>query len=64
MGKVFMVIGGGGFLGRRIIEMLIEQGQTVKAFDLNKTWDHEKLEFITGDLTNPESVKAALKVKL
>ncbi|KAJ3061608.1 hypothetical protein HDU98_002452 [Podochytrium sp. JEL0797] len=57
----WIVIGGCGFLGRRMVEMLLERGETkVAIFDLRKTFDDDRVEFFTGDITNLENVEAAL----
>jgi len=58
----WIVIGGGGFLGRRILELLLEKGEkNLKCFDLRNTWKDDRIQFIEGDLTNFESISAALK---
>jgi FlaA1/EpsC-like NDP-sugar epimerase len=62
--KTYLIIGGGGFLGRYIVEQLLERGEkNVKIFDLRKTWDDPRVEFIVGDLTKLDSVTNALKVR-
>jgi len=62
MAKVYLVTGGCGFLGRWIVEKLLERGEKeVKVFDLRQTFKDDRVEFILGDLTNLEQVKKALK---
>jgi sterol-4alpha-carboxylate 3-dehydrogenase (decarboxylating) len=61
--KSFLVIGGGGFLGRYIVEQLLARGEkNVKAFDLRKTFDEPRIEYVVGDLTDLEQVVKATKV--
>ncbi|KAA0175652.1 hypothetical protein FNF27_02734 [Cafeteria roenbergensis] len=71
-----MVTGGCGFLGRHIVEALAASGVSfIVVFDLaprdvshvawiadlNKATPGTKVEFVAGDLKDPESVRAALK---
>jgi sterol-4alpha-carboxylate 3-dehydrogenase (decarboxylating) len=45
-----VIIGGGGFLGRHLVEKLLLAGHTVSVFDLRATFNDERLTFFTGDL--------------
>lgn len=56
-----VVTGGTGFVGQRLVEMLIERGaKRVVSFDIvppNKTaWTHPNIEYIVGDLTDKAAV--------
>ena len=53
-GKKCAVIGGCGFLGRHIVEKLLERGYTVNVFDIRSTFDDERISFFVGDLCNKE----------
>ena len=48
----YLVIGGGGFLGRHLCEQLLQRGYSVRAFDIRKTFDNDKISFLVGDLCN------------
>ena len=52
--KLCTVVGGCGFLGRHLVEHLLERGYTVNVFDIKKTFDNEKVHFFTGDLCEKE----------
>ena len=50
-----VVTGGSGFVGQRLVEMLVERGaKRVVSFDIvphpPTRWDHAALESVTGDL--------------
>lgn len=49
-----MVVGGCGFLGRHLVEGLVERGYKVRVFDLRTTFSMEEVEFSTGDLCKKE----------
>ena len=68
-GKRCVVTGGSGFVGRRLVEMLVERGaSSVVSFDLRspdasdsdmdyvKPEDKSKVEYVIGDLTNPDDI--------
>jgi nucleoside-diphosphate-sugar epimerase len=70
LGLSCLVTGGMGFVGRRLVEMLIERGaKRVVAFDISpKPEDvrddderNERVTWMRGDLTNLEDVKEAMK---
>ncbi|MCA8997092.1 MAG: NAD-dependent epimerase/dehydratase family protein [Planctomycetaceae bacterium] len=57
-----LVTGGGGFLGRYIVEKLLARGERVKVFARGEYPDLEALgaEVIRGDIQNPQQVDDAL----
>jgi sterol-4alpha-carboxylate 3-dehydrogenase (decarboxylating) len=58
----YLIIGGGGFLGRYIVEYLINRGEKfIKVFDIRKTFEDSKIEFIVGDITKIDDVINACK---
>ncbi|KAL2918769.1 erg26, C-3 sterol dehydrogenase [Polyrhizophydium stewartii] len=60
----YLVIGGGGFLGRVIVNQLLERGDTVSVFDLRRSFEDPRLsEFIVGDITSPADVLRACEGK-
>ena len=59
-----LVTGGSGFVGQRLVEMLIERGaDRVVSFDISPTpkdaMESSKIEYVKGDLTNLEEVSKA-----
>ncbi len=59
-----LVTGGSGFVGQRLVEMLVERGaQVVLSFDISPppadALDSPRIEYIEGDLTNFEDVSEA-----
>ncbi|KAI8834308.1 3beta-hydroxysteroid dehydrogenase [Chytridium lagenaria] len=57
-----LVIGGCGFLGRVIVNQLLESAKwNVRIFDLRKTFDDDRVEFMVGDITKLEDVLMATK---
>ena len=60
--KKALVTGGAGFLGRHIINQLIENGYKVIAYDLSKPESlPPNVEFVKGDVLNLEKLKKATK---
>ncbi|KAK7097791.1 sterol-4-alpha-carboxylate 3-dehydrogenase, decarboxylating-like isoform X2 [Littorina saxatilis] len=57
----YLVIGGCGFLGRHLCEHLLQRGYSVRAFDIRKTFDNDKIDFYIGDLCSEEDVLTALE---
>lgn len=64
----YLVTGGAGFIGSNIAEELVSRGEETIVFD-NLSTGHEKniehiagsIEFIEGDIRNPDELAAALK---
>lgn len=59
-----LVTGGSGFVGQRLVEMLVERGaQRVVSFDIcpprSDALESPRVEYIVGDLTNPNDVNDA-----
>jgi nucleoside-diphosphate-sugar epimerase len=64
--KSCLVTGGSGFVGRRLVEMLVERGcKRVVAFDITPAprdaWQRQEIEYIKADLTNLSEVLEAAK---
>ena len=60
----YLVIGGGGFLGQRITEMLLSKGGDVSVFDLRKTFSDDRLaNYYLGDVTKIETLVEACQGK-
>ena len=61
-----VVTGGSGFVGQRLVEMLVERGaKRVVSFDIvphppNK-WDHPAIEYVTGDLRDAAAYRDLAK---
>lgn len=56
------MIGGGGFLGRHIVDQLLERGETsVSVFDLRQTFVDERVTFHVGDITKYEEVERVVR---
>ena len=53
-----LVTGGAGFIGRRLIEKMVERGHEPVCFDLVET---DLCESIVGDITDREAVSAAVE---
>jgi len=58
--KIYLVTGATGFLGNRIVKMLLEEGKKVRVF-VRQDYHDERVEVIKGDLTNGESINQAIK---
>lgn len=64
--KKCCVTGGSGFVGQRLVEMLVERGATkVVSFDIapkpKDGLDKPEIEYFQGDLTKAEDVEKACK---
>jgi NAD(P)-dependent dehydrogenase (short-subunit alcohol dehydrogenase family) len=58
-GKIFIVTGGSGLLGKHILEFLSNQGARVFNFDLHES-DSKGSHFVKCDITDPQSVQDSL----
>lgn len=56
---IFLVIGGSGFLGRHIVQSLLDRGDSVSVFDIVQRY-HD-VPFYSGDITEQDSVAQALR---
>lgn len=56
---VYMVIGGSGFLGRHIVQQLLDRGDNVSVFDIVQRY-HD-VPFFSGDITNEEQIASAFR---
>lgn len=64
--KKCLVTGGSGFVGRHIVELLLEVGSQVTVFDVIEPKPEDRLPTVTyikGDLLSAESVRAAVAGK-
>lgn len=55
----YLVIGGSGFLGRHIVEYILEQGDPVAVFDIVQK--HHDVPFYSGDITDEAQVSEAIQ---
>lgn len=58
--KVYLVTGATGFLGNRIVKMLIGEGKTVRVF-VRQDYRDDRVEVVKGDLEDDESIRKAIK---
>ena len=59
-GKLCTVVGGCGFLGRHMVEKLLERGYRVNVFDIRETFTDKRVKFFIGDLCKQEVRMAVL----
>ncbi|KAF8158344.1 C-3 sterol dehydrogenase [Crassisporium funariophilum] len=57
--EVYLVIGGNGFLGRHIVQQLLDRGDIVSVFDIVSRYDD--VSFYSGDISDQDSVASALR---
>lgn len=61
------ILGGGGFIGSATIDRLIKDGHELKVFERpgvlphRKFYDHESVEWITGNISKPEDIFKAIE---
>jgi sterol-4alpha-carboxylate 3-dehydrogenase (decarboxylating) len=58
--KVYMVTGATGFLGNRIVKMLLEEGKHVRVF-VRQDYPDDRVEVVKGDLMDLDSIRRAVK---
>lgn len=56
---IFLVIGGSGFVGRHIVQQLLDRGDSVSVFDIVQRY-HD-VPFYSGDISDQEQVADALR---
>ncbi|XP_024139944.1 sterol-4-alpha-carboxylate 3-dehydrogenase, decarboxylating [Oryzias melastigma] len=55
------VIGGSGFLGRHLVEKLLERGYAVSVFDIRQSYELPGVTFHQGDLCDKQALLSALQ---
>jgi UDP-glucose 4-epimerase len=65
---ISLVTGGAGFIGSHLVDALLERGDQVRVLDDFSTgsWenleaDRDRLEIVEGDVTDPSTVRAAMR---
>lgn len=65
--EIYLVTGGGGFIGSNIVQLLLERGKRVRVFDNFSTGRRENLkafaadvDLVEGDIRDPGAVQRAL----
>ncbi|XP_024909777.1 sterol-4-alpha-carboxylate 3-dehydrogenase, decarboxylating-like [Cynoglossus semilaevis] len=56
------VIGGSGFLGRHLVEKLLERGYSVSVFDIRQSYELPGVTFYQGDLCDKRVLKGTLEM--
>ncbi|KAK5864978.1 hypothetical protein PBY51_016174 [Eleginops maclovinus] len=55
------VIGGSGFLGRHLVEKLLDRGYSVSVFDIRQSYELPGVAFHLGDLCDKQALLPAMK---
>lgn len=58
--KVYLVTGATGFLGNRIVRMLVDEGKKVRVF-VRQDYNDNRVEVFKGDLSDRDSIRKAVK---
>src|SRR5262245_29119536 len=65
---VDLVTGGAGFIGSHLVDALLERGRTVRVLDNFSTGSpdnlaavRDRIEVLDGDITDPETVRRAMR---
>lgn len=63
MADSYLVVGGGGFLGGHIVELLLARGEAaVAVFDLVPAkFDPDRVKIFVGDMTDEKALSDAVK---